>query len=170
MNIRKATHHDSEGLAMVHVNSWRTAYKGIIAGEYLSNLSIEARTKKWEWIFDHLYQDEVIYVIEEQGQIMGFIDGGKNREVDSEYTAEIYAFYLLQEVQGMGYGKRLFHTLIKELQSKGYDSLMVWVLERNPSIHFYEKLGGQFVTKKEFKIGEELFMETALGWKDLSRE
>ena len=114
MNIRVASHQDAEGLAEVHVNSWKTTYQGIISEAYLSNLSVEGRKKNWEWIFKNLKQDEIIYVIEDDGKIMGFIDGGKNREIGTDYGAEIYSFYLLKEVQGSGYGKLLFNRLVVE--------------------------------------------------------
>lgn len=39
MQIRKATINDAEGIAKVHVDSWRTTYKGIIPDEFLYNLS-----------------------------------------------------------------------------------------------------------------------------------
>ncbi|WP_430109594.1 N-acetyltransferase family protein [Paenibacillus sp. B1-33] len=167
MNIRVATHQDTERLAMVHVNSWKTTYQGIIPEAYLSNLSVEGRKKNWGLIFKNPNQDETIYVIEDGGKIIGFIDGGKNRELGMDYDAEIYSFYLLKEVQGRGYGKLLFNRLVKKLRSDNYNSLMVWVLERNPSIGFYEKMGGEYITKKEIKIGEQIVIETAFEWKDL---
>jgi len=167
MNIRVASLQDVEGLAVVHVNSWKTTYKGIISEAYLSNISVEGRKKNWEWIFKNLNRDETIYVIEEEGKIKGFIDGGKNREIGSDYDAEIYSIYLLKEIQGSGYGKLLFNRLVKKLSSDNYNSLMVWVLEQNPSIGFYKKMGGEYITKKEIKIGEETLIETAFGWKDL---
>lgn len=48
MNIRKARLKDAEGIARVHVDSWRTTYKGIIPDDYLNSLSYEQRTELWK--------------------------------------------------------------------------------------------------------------------------
>lgn len=48
MNIRKARLKDAEGIARVHVDSWRTTYRGIIPDDYLNGLSYEQRTELWK--------------------------------------------------------------------------------------------------------------------------
>lgn len=169
MGIRTASYEDAEGIAVVHVNSWKTTYKGIISDAYLSTLSVEERMARWKAILNHLKPSEAIFVIEEKDEITGFIHGGKNREDETGFEAEIYAFYLLEEAQGKGYGKLLIQTLANDLESKRYHSIMVWVLERNPALQFYKKMGGEFIRKQEIKIGEEILIETAIGWKDLGQ-
>jgi len=166
MNIRLASVNDIEGIARVHMESWRSTYKGIISQSYLSNLTLESRVEKWNTTFNSLNQDEVIYIIEDDfGTIVGFINGGKSREPGLQYNSELYAIYLLKEVQGNGYGKLLFNKFNETMKQRNYQSLMLWVLEENPSIHFYKRLGGQYITKKEIQIGEDKFTEIALGWK-----
>ncbi|MFK0522174.1 hypothetical protein ACINKY_08160 [Paenibacillus illinoisensis] len=44
LHIREATINDAEGIAKVHVHSWRTTYKGIIPEEFLTNLSYKQET------------------------------------------------------------------------------------------------------------------------------
>lgn len=46
MIIRRAGINDAQGIAIVHVNSWRTTYKGIIQNDFLNNLSYE--TELWK--------------------------------------------------------------------------------------------------------------------------
>ncbi|MFC8561731.1 GNAT family N-acetyltransferase, partial [Peribacillus frigoritolerans] len=36
MKIRKAIEEDVDGIANVHINSWKTTYKGILPDQYLS--------------------------------------------------------------------------------------------------------------------------------------
>jgi GNAT superfamily N-acetyltransferase len=169
MNIRLASLSDAEGIARVHVQSWQTTYKGIISDVFLNNLSIEGRKENWELTFNNIDFNNGIYVVEDQGEINGFIYGGKSREPELDYEAELYAIYLLEEAQGKGHGKLLFNRLIESLKSDNYNSLMVWVLERNPSMEFYKKLGGQYITKKEINIGVDALIEAALGWEDLTK-
>lgn len=39
MHIRKAAVEDAAAIAKVHVDSWRTTYKGIMPSDYLNSLS-----------------------------------------------------------------------------------------------------------------------------------
>lgn len=168
MEIRLATLSDAEGIAQVSVNSWKTTYKGMISDVFLNQLSVDRRKENWELALHHIKENDATYVAEEQGEIIGFIKGGKCREAGMAYDAEVYAIYLLEEEQGKGYGTLLFNRLVDTLRSYTSNSLMVWVLERNPSIEFYKRLGGQYITKKEIKIGDNIVTEVALGWNDLS--
>jgi hypothetical protein len=43
MVIRKADIKDIPGIAKVHVDSWRTTYKGIVPETFLDSLSYESR-------------------------------------------------------------------------------------------------------------------------------
>ncbi|MNI31071.1 Acetyltransferase (GNAT) family protein [compost metagenome] len=168
MNIRIASEDDIEGIARVHLESWKSTYQGIISESFLSNLTLEQRINNWKWTFKNLSQDEVIYIIEDDlGNITGFANGGKCRESGLEFSAELYAIYLLKEVHGNGYGRLLFNTLIETLKQRKYHSFMLWVLEDNPSINFYKKQGGLFILKKEILIGEDKLTEVALGWKEI---
>lgn len=167
MNIRSATLNDIEGIARVYLESWKTTYKNIISDKYLSSLTLEEKVKSWTWIFDHSNHGERLLVLEDDDRIVGFISGGKNRDKSFDYGAEIYAFYLLREVQGKGWGRQLFNKFIEEMKLQNYDSSMVWVLKDNPATHFYQKLGGAYVTEAEDRIGEETFIEIALGWKGI---
>jgi len=92
------------------------------------------------------------------------------REPLQEYESELYTLYLLQEVQSHGIGKALFRAVTGALVHKGYKSMLVWVLEQNPAVHFYEKLSGQYVMSKRIEIGGLELSEFALGWKNLAAE
>ncbi|MCK8487410.1 GNAT family N-acetyltransferase [Paenibacillus sp. MBLB2552] len=168
MKIRLASLNDIEGIAKVHLESWKTTYKNIISDSYLSNITLEGRIRNWTWVFNNSNNGEVIYVIEdENNQIVGFLSGGKSRESNLEYEAELYAIYLLKDAQCKGYGRLLFNRFIEELKLTKYESIMLWVLKENPAINFYKKLGGEYITEKEIQIGEDRLIEIALGWKDI---
>jgi L-amino acid N-acyltransferase YncA len=170
MTIRIATIKDIDGIVNVHVNSWKTTYKGIISPTYLSRISSNDRKTRWESTFANLKEDEIIYVIEEHGKVLGFLNGGRSRGSEEGIETEIYSLYLLEEAQGKGYGKILISNFMKHISSKSYRNTMVWVLENNASIEFYKKLGGQEIRKQQITIGEETFIEVALGWKDINTE
>ena len=47
--------------------------------------------------------------------------------------------------------------------------MLVWVLEQNPSVSFYERLGAVQVARKIINIGGADLQELALGWPSLDR-
>lgn len=169
MKIRFARAEDAAGIAQVHVDSWKTTYKGIIADAYLDALSVEQHWNRWEKRLNEPERGEGVIVAEnERGQICGFLDYGIDRETGRTDEAELYAVYLLQSEQRKGIGREMFRSMLGELKTREYRSLMVWVLEQNPAVRFYERIGGKETERKEIRIGEETFTEIALYWRDIA--
>lgn len=171
MNIRQARIADAEGIAEVHVNSWKTTYKGIVSEDYLDALTVESRLEGWKWRLENPSADIGILVLEDPvGRIVGFMNFGPEREHKRNSEGELYAVYLLQEAQGKGWGKQLFVQMLEVMKSMEYTSLLVWVLEGNPAIHFYKALGGQEVRQQEVVIAGQSHQEIALRWDSLDME
>jgi L-amino acid N-acyltransferase YncA len=161
VSIRRATERDAVAISHVHVNSWRTTYAGIVPQQYLATLNETERVPLWqEW----LTRDIQVYIAELDGKVVGFISGGPIREPLHSYDAELFAIYLLQHAQQQGIGTALLRELATSLMSKGFTSMTVWVLERNPSKHFYVKSGAQLITSKEIEIGGAMLSEVVYGW------
>lgn len=168
MIIRAARPGDAGGIARVHVQSWRTTYRGLVPDEYLSKLSVEARERFWTRLLEHPTADQVVLVAEDQsGAIAGFVSGGPQRDEALSYRGELYAIYLLEEAQGQGIGRRLMQGFARELHAAGYRDLVLWVLSTNPSRRFYEHMGGQFVATKAVEFGGAPLEEAAYGWPDI---
>jgi L-amino acid N-acyltransferase YncA len=168
MNIRKATLEDAKAIATVHVESWKTTYDGIVPAKYLEELSVSEKEQLWQ---RGLQQPKhSIFVVEEDGNVCGFISGGKNRATqgkEAEYEGEIYAIYLLKKAQGKGYGTKLVKALVDDFQHKRIRSMVVWVLADNPSRLFYERLGGEKIAEKVVDIGGKKLTEWCYGWKSI---
>jgi hypothetical protein len=45
--------------------------------------------------------------------------------------------------------------------------MLVWVLVKNPSKLFYEKLGGTEISERQIEIAGTLLDEVAYGWHDI---
>jgi len=167
VKIRTANLTDAAGIARVHVDSWRTTYKGIIPDDFLAKLSYEQREHLWDDILADPSRSRFVYVAEDEpGQIVGFISGGRERNGDILYTGEIDAIYLLPAYQGRAIGRRMVVTLASRLIQESMTALLVWVLAANPARKFYERLGGQLVYEKETSIGGASLTEVAYGWQD----
>lgn len=164
-SIRLAEARDAAAIARVHVQSWLTTYKGLVPEEYLASLNEAERVPLWqEW----LTRDISVFVAENAGRIVGFAGGGPIREPHAVYDAELYAIYLLEEVQGRGIGKNLLSAVAEALVRKDHTSMLVWVLEQNPAVRFYEKTGAKHLMSKHIEIGGVSLSELALGWPDVA--
>ena len=168
MIIRAARPVDAGGIARVHVQSWRSTYRGLVPDEYLAKLSVEARERFWTRQLENLTPGQVVLVaVDQSGAIAGFVSGGPQRDEGLAYRGELYAIYLLEDAQGLGAGRGLMQALARELHAAGYRDLMLWVLTTNRSRQFYEHMGGQFITTKAVEIGGAPLEEAAYGWPDI---
>mgnify|MGYP005750503805 FL=1 len=162
MIVRPAQLSDAKKIARVHVNSWRTTYKGIIPDEVLDNLSYEKREERWATIIPN----EIVFVAEtKEGEIVGFSTGGKERSGHyNGYVGELSSIYILEEHQGKGIGKLLVKPIIQELEKLSIYSMIVLVLEENDSRLFYEALGAKIIDKLQVEIGGKKLNELVYGW------
>lgn len=149
---------DAEGIARIHVASWRATYRGIVSDVTLDALSLDAlsveqRATHWREGLRALAADPsprqaACYVaVDSNGDMLGFARGGRVRPLASgvaplPYDGELYAIYLAPGVQRRGIGSLLAHAVARHLAADGLRSLLVWALARNPSRRFYEALGG----------------------------
>ncbi len=167
--IRLARVEDAPGIARVHIDSWRTTYKGLVPDDYLANMSYERNAQNRARILSDPGTKARTYVAQDAtGRIVGFINGGPERENDPIYKSELYAIYLLEECQGRGLGRRLTQALAEGLLRDGMHAMLVWVLVDNPARHFYEALGGKELRTKPIEIGGVTLEEVAYGWRDIS--
>jgi GNAT superfamily N-acetyltransferase len=169
MRIREAKPTDALGIAKVHVDSWRETYVGIVPDEYLARLSYKQREQVWQNLITTAPKRgaDVLVVEYDEGRIVGFADGGPAREEVSSYESELYAIYILKKHQGKGLGTQLVSLITQRLLKDGMNSMMLWVLSRNPYHHFYEALEGERFKRRYVVIGGAKFLELAYGWSDI---
>ena len=169
MRVRSGQIADAKAIAGVHVDSWRSTYKGILPDDFLVSLSYERRERGWRDIFANAgRQRSFVYVAEEEAErVVGFVHGGPEREHDPFHKGELYAIYLLESYHHKGIGRQLVRVAAQQLIESGFEAMLVWVLADNPSRRFYERMGGRQVREKKIKIGGVDFVEVAYGWSDL---
>lgn len=168
MRIREASPADSPAIALVHVDSWRSTYRGIISDEVLAGLSYSDRERMWHGSLTAHESSNFIYVVEaDEGPIVGFAAAGKERTGRTDFPGEIFAIYLLQDYHGRGWGRQLFQAAAARLAFEGLKGLMLWVLADNPTRGFYEALGGRLLGEQPTQIGLDSLVEVAYGWDKL---
>jgi GNAT superfamily N-acetyltransferase len=168
-SIRRATVEDAAAVARVHVDSWRTTYRGIVPDTFLDGMSYadsEARLRR------RLEQSSEKYAMfvaqDESGRIVGFADGGPIRKEDPDFDGELYAIYLLEAHQRRGLGRRLIRQVVGHLVQNGMHGMLIWALADNPACPFYAVMGGRPVRAGELEIGGVRFKEVGYGWSDLA--
>ncbi|WP_456275243.1 N-acetyltransferase family protein [Bacillus sp. AK128] len=165
MEIRPATVEDAPAIAKVHVDSWKSTYKDIMSAEYLSNLSYGSREDLWKTVIPG---GGVFVALNDSKEIVGFASGGKERSKEyAGYDGEVYAIYLLEHAQRKGIGRKLIQAVVQDLHKKQIYSMIIWVLEDNPSTLFYQALGGQIIDKMNIEMDGKILKEIAFGWKQI---
>ena len=174
--IRKAVVTDARAIAEVHVDSWHTTYRGIVADEFLANLSYDQRELKTREQLQHPSKNRCTFVATVENRIVGWATVGELREepiVDPSDAlikgGELYAIYLLKSHQRMGIGRRLFDSGMRHLVEMGHQDVLVWVLKQNPACHFYEAVGGRYLLEQPITIGDQTFSEVAYVYRDIVR-
>lgn len=158
--VREARAEDAAAIARVHVDAWRSTYRGIIPDAVLDGFTYESRENAWVGILRDRYKHT--FVVEEDGRVVGFANGGPERSKDPAYPMELYAIYLLDAWHGRGFGRGLVRAFARRIDAP----FLAWVLADNPHRAFYEALGGTPVRTKKRRIGGATLDEVAYGWSD----
>lgn len=168
MLIRRASLADLSGLVKVHVDAWKSTYRGIVPDDYLDRLNYEQGAKGWERMLSQDSDSHVYLAAGTSGTVVGFASGGPNHGKEEGYDAELYAIYILEEHHRQGIGKALLSRLAENLCGGGFHALLTWVLADNtPSRRFYESMGGIPVGQKDITIGGKSLVEVSYGWPDI---
>jgi ribosomal protein S18 acetylase RimI-like enzyme len=170
MLLRQAIRADAPQIARVDVDTWRSAYRGILPGPYLDGLSYAGRERLWLHFLSErrARQTHPILVFEDylSGEIAGFSSAGPERRGSARFRGELYTLYVLERYQGQRLGRRLVQGSAALLAGQGMRSMLVWVLAENPARHFYESLGGRYLKSEEIQIGGVGVEQVAYGWED----
>lgn len=165
--IRPASIADARSIAAVQVETWQSAYRGVISDDFLNAFSVAERERRWAEILRQ--PEQIVFVAEaEDRQVVGFASGGPERTGRTDFRGELYGLYVLPACHGRGHGKALVAAVARRLLELQHANLLVWTLSDNPFRGFYEHLGGQLVTERQITIGHQTLNEVAYGWADLA--
>ncbi|NMR21185.1 GNAT family N-acetyltransferase [Cellulomonas fimi] len=142
LTIRPADVSDAPEIARVHVASWREAYDGIVAADYLASLDVDERAGRWAERLRTGPRDDVrTWVAAAGSRALGFASLGPARDEDAARNEqEIYSIYLDPGMWGKGVARELMRTVLAEVPDGAPVSL--WVLAANERArHFYRRHG-----------------------------
>lgn len=140
--IRPATADDADQIAGVHVASWRQAYTGVVAEDYLAGLDVQTRAARWHELLERAAATGTqVWVAESEGSVVGFASVGPSLDEDAERTTlQIHTIYLEPRSWGHGIARELMRTLLNDVPPGA--AVTLWVLAANERArHFYRRSG-----------------------------
>jgi ribosomal protein S18 acetylase RimI-like enzyme len=151
MRVRPATPDDADAIALVHVTTWKEAYRDTF-GPALDQLTVaHAAERRRAWL-EAPAPGTFTLVGELFGRVAGFANAGPGR--DDPSAGELYAIYVLPQSWGTGLGPALMAAVLDGLREAGFDEAVLAVLAENPRARrFYEREGWTFVDERD---GEHL--------------
>lgn len=159
ITIRKVLHEEAYEYTSCHISCWQSAYEGIMSDEYLSDMAAE-QEQRTEWCKKALSTpgNTEFFCVMYKGRMIGRLIIGESRDDDKPDAGEIAAIYLIKEFWDKGYGRKMMDFALETLKRRGYDEVILWVLEKNlRARHFYEKCNFVFDgRKKEIHIDKPL--------------
>jgi len=139
--VRAAEPADARTIAEIHVASWRAAYRGMIADEYLASMSVEQRTARWSKAIAAPGPAKVA-LAHVKDEILGFCSFGPTRDEASPDIAEIYSLNVRPDRWRQGAGRILCEHASQQAALRQHAAITLWVLKQNENARrFYEHLG-----------------------------
>jgi ribosomal protein S18 acetylase RimI-like enzyme len=137
-NVRKAQLSDLQEIALIHVKSWKSAFKGLMPERYINSYTLEDRNAEWLNVLGS--GSESVIIVEDNNKLVGFLSYTEN--VDFLYLSKLY---LCPSIYGQGVGGLLMKQMENESLAASIDLIRLYVLDNNQSaINFYLKQGFEF--------------------------
>lgn len=145
--IRDAVADDSDRIAALHSKVWRKTYASLAPPVMFEVSRDEDRQDHWRSVLtpnDKEAPSQTVVVAASADTIAGFISVGPPRASVFGSRGEIKQLYVDQTAQRSGLGRRLLSAGARQLQTQGYASVGLAVVEgNNPALRFYKAAGGE---------------------------
>ena len=139
--IRKAKIGDEKILGFIQTESWKTAFADIIsADDLIKYTDVNKAQEMYLNILKSNYSEISILEIDAKPHCIAAWSKARNPLFSD--CAEIICIHSLSENRGKGYGSMMMNHIIDEIKNSGYNSVLLWVFEKNTRARtFYEKHG-----------------------------
>ncbi|MGN1227389.1 MAG: GNAT family N-acetyltransferase [Christensenellales bacterium] len=158
LTIEKMQKKDIQKVAEINVSGWQIAYADFMDKDFLSNLSIKEKSKKFE---ENFYINNII-VAKHNDEVVGFCRYGFDGELKDmlNVDGEIKTFYVEPNLTGKGIGTFIFEEVKKIFLKQNKHSFALWCFEKaEKAKNFYTKMGGKIVLKEKRQIGNEKYLD-----------
>ncbi|SOJ55429.1 hypothetical protein MSIMFB_02916 [Mycobacterium simulans] len=153
--MRWAVPEDALDVARVHVRSWQSAYRGLIAQDYLDSLNPEIGARRYTFGRTGIHIPSTLVAVD-GATICGLATTGLSRDEDLPNFGALMALYVDPGYMHSGVGRLLITAARKQLQ-RVVVKASLWVLDRNVRARrFYECDGWWFDgTRRTATYGNE---------------
>jgi ribosomal protein S18 acetylase RimI-like enzyme len=176
--IRRGRKTDATAIGRVYVETWQSAYPGLLPDAMLARMSDVRHSAWWSRALGDPRESRGIFVAEDEEMgVVGFGSCGPVREIPDAFqggldgtesrVGEVYTLYVEPDFQNQGLGRRLLDAMLHQLQADGCDTAILWMLADNPARFFYEGLGGAPVGRRADRMAGTEVEEVAYAWRDL---
>ncbi|ORV87269.1 acetyltransferase [Mycobacterium interjectum] len=142
--VRAAVPADAHEVARVQVRSWRSAYRGLIAQEFLDGLEPEFFAARYTFGRVGLRMPSTLVAVD-GAAIVGLATTGLCRDGELPNFGELMAIYVDPAHVRRGVGGSLMAAARERLRAVGVAGALLWVLDGNtPARRFYERDGWGF--------------------------
>ena len=156
MKIREAVYEDAAALAHIQVDSYRSAYEGILPAEFLAHFSYSEQAQDWLDLISAAGPATLLVAVTEGGEPCGYALGSPASPSLPGGDAELVALHVRKENCGQGIGHELVRAMAIQLRKTGCKRMGLWVLSGNQAARdFYERLGGQAQSQRTIRVGED---------------
>lgn len=139
--------------------SWRKAYKGLMPDDFINDFTPEDRAADFERVI--MNQTEELYLFLDGETPVGMAVLHYCDDADAHAgDGEIKALYIHPDHWSKGYGTKALDFSVNRLKERGFDRVVLWVLEENhKGRKFYEQRGFKSEdTNRVMEIGETLHL------------
>ena len=176
IRIRRAVRGDAPAIGRVHVETWQSAYAGLLPDSMLAQMSDVRQSALWARTLGNQVEARGVFVADDEEMgVVGFGSCGPVRDLpegldraDRGRVGEVYLLYVETDFQNRGLGRRLLDAMFRQLRADGFDTAALWMLAENPTRFFYEGLGGTLVGERTDTFAGADVDEVAYAWRDLA--
>ena len=139
--IRRVCPGDEDRLAYVQTESWKAAFREIVPAEILAECTeLEPARAMYRRLLNDDFGNGYLLELDSKAHCIAW--WSEARDEDMAGCAELICIHSLPENWRKGHGKAMMERLLADVKEAGYETLVLWVLEKNTSaIRFYESFG-----------------------------
>ena len=145
IEIRPSRLGDELAIAVVHVASWQTGYRGIFDDAFLDALRPEQRVDRYTLGLDTVTDPHTDVAVDHDGFLGAFVTTMACRDAAAKGMGELAALYVHPSWWGRGIGRLLLAHGTDRLRVNGFTTAVLWVLKENDRARgLYESSGWEW--------------------------
>lgn len=167
VTIRDMTAGDAAAVATLHLESWKTAYRGILNDEYLDGVAAADRRAHWERRLNAPAPGSCGLIADMVSQPVGF--AYLIADADPTRGTLLDNLHVTPGHRGTGIGRQLLASAAEEIARRGWPrKLHLWVFEANAGARrFYERQGARVVARTIYAAADGgAYPAVCYGWED----